>query len=219
MTRVSLEGEVGSAEYRMAHAGFGAMARALYRLEVSGIEHVPAEGALVVAGNHLSNSDPVFFGVSFPRQIHFMAKSEIWHSRVLGLLVSRVGAFPVHRGEADRAAVRTAFEHLAAGRVLGIFPEGHRQKSGHLGQVQAGVGMFSLRPGVTTIPMAITGTDRIVRGRLPRFPKVRVAIGPPVEIEDLPPTKSGRNREVSHRIMQAIAALLGEEWSPSEVVS
>jgi len=216
VTRVRLQGEVGTLTYRLAHRSLGAVGRLLFRLQVRGLEHVPAEGPLVVACNHLSNLDPIFLGVSFPRQIHFMAKSEIWKSRVLGSCVDRLQAFPVHRGEADREAVRIAFGHLAGGRCLGIFPEGHRQRSGRLGQVQPGVGMFSLRPGVTTIPVAISGTNLIMSGRVPRLPKVTVAIGPPVSIEGLPSAKSGRNREVSHRIMRSIAALLGVDWQPEE---
>ena len=112
-------------------------------------------------------------GVAFPRQIHFMAKAELWKFKPLGRLIDMLGPFPVNRGEADRdggqAGSRDAWRRGGRGDV----PEGHRQRSGQLGEIHPGVSLFSLREGVVTIPMILDGTERVVRKGLPRFPGSR----------------------------------------------
>lgn len=202
--------------YRFLHWCFPPVARLLFRLTVSGVENVPPSGPVVLASNHLSNVDPFFLGAACPRQIHWMAKSELWKSRLLGRLVEWLGAFPVRRGEADRESVRAALRILDSGAVLGIFPEGHRQRSGRLGQPAPGVGLFSSHDGVVTIPVAISGTNRIMNGWRFRFAPVTVKFGPPVDTSTPGVTRSERNRIISRRIMESIAALLGQEWTPKE---
>ncbi len=172
--------------YRFAYSFIPPLWRLLYRMEISGREHFPPAGPVVLASNHRSNLDPFFLGASAPRQIHFMAKAELWKVGALGWLIDKLGAFPINRGEADRQAVRKALDTLAAGAVLGIFPEGSRQRQGGFGDIHPGVTLFSLREGVVTIPVVMEGTERIMRGRMIRFPKVRVAFGPPP-----PPSRAG----------------------------
>lgn len=168
--------------YRVAFSFIPGIMRALFRMEVTGLENIPATGGVVLACNHRSNLDPFFVGSSCPRLVHFMAKAELWSFKPLGWVIETLGSFPVNRGEVDRRAVRTALEVLSAGAVLGLFPEGRRQREKDLGDIRPGVTMFSLRDGIVTIPMVMRGTDRVVRNRLPRFPRVRVAFGPPVQV-------------------------------------
>jgi 1-acyl-sn-glycerol-3-phosphate acyltransferase len=119
-----------------------------------------------------------------------------------------MGAFPVKRGEADRNAVRHALEVLDAGAVVGLFPEGHRQRDRELGDIRTGVAMFSLREGPKTIPVVMRGTDRVVRNRIPRFPRVRIVFGPPLDMpgSDLP--RSERVTLVTERLIAAFEDLL-----------
>lgn len=194
--------------YRFAYSFIPATVRLLYRMEITGAENIPSVGAVVLASNHRSNLDPFFLGSAFPRMIHFMAKAELWRLKPLGWLIEKVGAFPVNRGEADRRAVRSALDVLAAGAVLGLFPEGHRQREADLGEIRAGVTMFSLREGVTTVPVILRGTDRVVRGRLPRFPRVKVAFGPPVTLPDPGLPRSQRSALAAERLVDAFRDLL-----------
>lgn len=194
--------------YRLAHLLLTALFVPLYRMEVKGLEHIPRHGAVVLASNHVSNIDPVFLGVACQRQIHFMAKSELWKFQPLGWLVNGLGAFSVRRGEADRDAVRRALELLDEQAVVGIFPEGTRQPMGRLGAPQPGVALFSLRPGVTTIPVVLRGTDRVIRGRRLSFPRVSVTFGPPVPALSSGGAKSERHREFASRLMAALQSLL-----------
>lgn len=194
--------------YRFAFSFIPPIWRLLFRVKISGLEHVPTTGAVLLVSNHRSNLDPFFLGSSFPRQIHFMAKAELWKVRPLGRLIDLLGTFPVNRGEADRTAVKRALETLAAGAVVGLFPEGRRQRSRQLGHIQAGVSLFSLREGVVTIPVLMDGTERVVRKGLPRPTRVRVAFGPPLELpgEDVP--RSQRGQAITDRLSQAFEGLL-----------
>lgn len=198
--------------YRLVHAFAPAITVRLYRMEITGTHHVPREGGIVLASNHLSNVDPFILGIACPRQIHFMAKAELWKVSLLGRLIESLGSFPVHRGEADREAVRRGLAVLQAGAMLGIFPEGHRQPEGHLGRPQSGVALFSLRDGVKTVPVAITGTTAMFRGWRPAFPRLTVRFGPPLDLSDVTGSKAEQHRDVTRRLMRSLADLLGQRW-------
>lgn len=184
--------------------------RILFRMRVRGREHVPREGGVVLASNHVSNIDPVFLGVAAPRQARFMAKSELWSFGPLGRLVEALGAFPVRRGEADRDAIRSAVSYLDQRAVVGIFPEGRRQRSGTLATPQPGFALLALRDGVKTVPVAMTGTNRILRHGIPSLPKVTVTFGPPldVSVDGLP--RGERHAEIGRRWVASLAEMLGQ---------
>lgn len=202
----------GPADRRFYHFAWWIIAPAfhlLFRLRVAGRENVPADGAVVFASNHISNIDPVFLGVAAPRQIHFMAKAELWRFGPLGRLVEALGAFPVRRGEADREAIRSAVSYLDGRATVGIFPEGHRQRTGRLGAPLPGFALLALREGVQTVPVAITGTNRILRGGLPRLPKVTVTFGLPLDPTMVAVPRGERHAEMGRRLMAALAEMLG----------
>jgi 1-acyl-sn-glycerol-3-phosphate acyltransferase len=194
--------------YRLAYSIIPPLFRLLWRMQIVGAENIPFSGAVVLACNHRSNLDPFFLGAAFPRQIHFMAKSEIWKFKPLGWLVSHLGTFPVHRGKADRYAVRRAMEVLDGGAVLGLFPEGRRQRERELGDIRPGVSLFSLREGVVTIPVVLKHTDQVVRNRLLRFPRVVAVIGPPVVLPGKDVPASERAAVAAGNLIEAFRALL-----------
>jgi cytidylate kinase len=200
--------------YRVAYTLIRPLCRLLFRMKSRGVEHFPAAGPVVVACNHRSNLDPFFLGSSSPRQVHFMAKAEVWKFKPLGWLAEKVGTFPVNRGEADRRAVRQALAILEAGGVLGLFPEGRRQRERDLGDIRPGVSLFSLRDGVVSIPAIVQGTDRIVRHRILHFPRVRVSFGPPLAVPDRDLSHSERTRLAGERLVEALRKLLSA--SPGE---
>jgi 1-acyl-sn-glycerol-3-phosphate acyltransferase len=177
-------------------------------MKIRGAENIPRAGAVLLVSNHRSNLDPFFVGVAFPRQIHFMAKAELWKVKALGRLIDLLGTFPVNRGEADRAAVKRALDTLASGAVVGMFPEGHRQRSGRLGQIQAGVSLFALRDGVVTIPVIMDGTERVVRKGLLRLHRVIVTFGPPLELPGIDVPRAQRAQLVAERLNEAFRHLL-----------
>lgn len=194
--------------WRVAYSFLPLLWRHLFRMSIAGREHFPLDGAVLLASNHRSNLDPFFLGVSAPRQIHFMAKAELWKVGILGRAIDALGAFPVHRGEADRAAVKRALEFLEAGAVVGLFPEGHRQRDGGLGTINPGVSLFSLRQGVVTIPAVIQGSERILRGKRLRLPRVSVTFGPPLELPAQSLPRAERAQIVSERLTSAYRSVL-----------
>jgi cytidylate kinase len=197
--------------WRFAYSFLPPLWRLLFRMKIKGREHFPLAGAVLLASNHRSNLDPFFLGVASPRQIHFMAKAELWKVGLLGRVIEALGAFPVNRGEADRAAVRRALELLDSGAVVGLFPEGHRQRDGGLGVINPGVSLFALREGVTTVPVVIQGSERILRGKRLRLPRVSVTFGSPLRLPaaDLP--RAERSQVVAAELRAAYLHLLQGE--------
>jgi 1-acyl-sn-glycerol-3-phosphate acyltransferase len=183
---------------------------------VDGLEHVPPDGPYIVVSNHTSNLDPPFVGTAIGhkigRIIHFMAKEEIRSWPLVGWLARSAGVFFVRRGQGDRAAQRIALAHLAAGEVIGIFPEGTRSRDGRLREAKLGVALLALLSGVPLLPVGIAGTHRIFpgRSRIPHRTRVIVRIGPAFRLADGPVRKPDRAalQAGTDRIMREIAALL-----------
>jgi len=199
---------------RTLRATLGRLLLAAYRTRFVGIENVP-EGGAILAGNHVSYLDPVLLWCGAPRPVHFMGKTELWHSRSIGWVLDHLLAFPVHRGAPDRAAILTAVKVLESGSLVGMFPEGTRQsaKAEELGEPSQGVAFIALRAGVPVVPVGIAGTEEALpRGaRLPRFPRVTFRFGEPVRPEEF---AEGARRErierVTREVMDRIATARSE---------
>jgi 1-acyl-sn-glycerol-3-phosphate acyltransferase len=182
--------------------------RGLYRLEASGLERLPPEGGFVLAANHTSSLDPWPLGIPLwpKRQLHFMGKVELFNP-VLGPLLRAGGAFPVRRGEGDIEAIETAVRICKEGGIVAMFPEGTRQVKGLRKKFEhrprTGSARIALAARVPLVPAAIKGTDR-----LSRLPKLKVAYGDPVPVDDLE-NMSPREaqQEATDRLMERIYAL------------
>lgn len=194
--------------YALARVVVGAVVRLLFRWEVTGREHVPRTGALVVYANHRSYWDPPFLGLALPRPVHFMAKEELFRIPVFAGLIRWLGAFPVRRGRADRASLRQALELLRAGRAVGVFPEGRRVRSEEEAEARAGVVLLAARAGAPVLPVAICG-------RPVPFGRVRVRIGPPFDVREALPAGRASGRElaaVANRVLwPRVVGLLHDE--------
>ena len=158
--------------------------KGLYRLRVRGLENVP-EGGFVLAANHTSNFDPWPLGIPFlpDRQLRFMAKAELFNP-VLAPFLRAGGAFKVRRGEGDVEAMRTAVELVREGEIVVMFPEGTRQTKGlvkrRTARPHTGAARIALTANAPLVPVAIGGTDRLLR-----LGPLRVAYGPPIDLSDL----------------------------------
>ncbi|HZT53123.1 MAG TPA: lysophospholipid acyltransferase family protein, partial [Gaiellaceae bacterium] len=157
----------------------------LFRLRVFGREHLPVAGGFVLACNHLSSLDPWPLGLPlWPRRwLRFMAKAELywWPLR---LVLDHAGAFKVRRGTGDVEAIETAIRLAREGHAIAMFPEGTRRRKGlvkrHQARPRSGAARIALAAGVPLVPAAVAGTDRLLA-----LGPLRVAYGPPVEIDDL----------------------------------
>lgn len=193
--------------YWVGRAICASFLRTYFREKVEGVENVPKSGAFVLTANHVSAIDPPVLGVACPRMVHFMAKAELFKMPLLSFLMPWLETFPVNRGAADRSAIRHALEVLAKGEAVGVFPEGHRSRTGELLAPQGGAAMLALKAGVPVIPAAICGTDRL---HTPWPTKVKVRFGQPILLGKPDTVDKESVANGSKRIMQAIAALLDE---------
>ena len=165
--------------------------RLWFRMHVSGAEHIPRSGAAIVAPNHKSFLDSFFLAVCTPRQLRFMAKTELIEPRY-GRLLVRLGAFPVRRGQSDADAIETARTILAQGGLLALFPEGTRIRDpDELGHPRLGAGRLALETGSPLVPAAITGTDNLFLGPFPKPRRVQVAFSEPIQVSEIAATAAG----------------------------
>lgn len=188
--------------YRFAKLVCRAVLLLIRRWQVQGQNNIPPDGGMVLVSNHASYWDPVVVGCAMTRQVHFMAKAELFNPPILGPVITWLGAFPVKRGGSDRNAIRRALELLNNGRVVGIFPEGTRSKTGELMEPHLGAAMLALRSGVPIIPTAVINTRGL-------FGKVRVRFGRPLVFPELEGKKISRGdlENVSRLLMDEISNL------------
>src|SRR4051794_18164814 len=120
-----------------------------FRLARLGRDYGKAKGGVIVAANHRSFLDPFVVGACLPwrRPMNYMAKVELFEKRWQGWVLSRLGAFPVRRGESDEEAMLTARMIAERGGAVCIFPEGTRIRRGTLANPKRGVGRLALQPG------------------------------------------------------------------------
>ena len=184
----------------------GTLVRILGRPRAYGRERVPAKGGAVYAITHLHWFDIPLVGSMSPRNISFVAKFEATRGRGFGAYVRAYGTIAVRRGESDREAVRAMRSAARDGRVVGIFVEGTRQRTGRPGTAQPGAAMVAIQEDVPVIPVAIYGTSEWKPGN---FRRCTVAFGEPVRFDGLP--KNGRGyREATVEIERRIHTLF--DW-------
>jgi 1-acyl-sn-glycerol-3-phosphate acyltransferase len=150
-----------------------------FRYARTGREHARVKGGLIVAANHRSFLDPFAIGGALPwrRPMNYVAKVELFEHRWQGWALSRLGAFPIRRGEADEDAMETARLVVERGGVVCIFPEGTRIRGGSLAEPRRGVGRLALQTGAPAVPVAVLGTEHVRRGWRIRPRKVKVRLG------------------------------------------
>lgn len=165
--------------YRLAMRACTPLIRRWGRLEVVGLEHLPASGPVLLIGNHDSNWDPVAIGVAAldRRQIRALAKSTLWKARPLAAVMNGMGQIPIERGKGDVHALDTAVGELAGGACIGVFPEGTISRGQYL-RPRSGAGRLALAvPSARVVCVTVTGTVDIVR--IPKRPRIRIEFFPP----------------------------------------
>jgi cytidylate kinase len=183
-------------------------ARWFLDFELCGLDRIPRKGPLIVACNHISFWDPPLVGAHLPREMHFVAKAELFHNPLFGALIRSYNSIPIQRGAKARSGLRGAEEVLAAGGAVLIFPEGTRNKSGELLAPRAGVGRLAAATRTPVAPACITGSNQIRRS-MRRKVKIRVTFGSPV----MPPGSEERDevRDFARMIMERIRTMRAEQ--------
>ena len=156
-----------------------------YGLKIVGQENIPASGSCIAASNHMSLLDPPLVAIAVnTRQVHFVAKKDLFQTPVLGTILAHCGCMWVDRSSKDGKAVNQAIDMLSHGRMVGIFPEGTRSKDGKLGRCKLGVAFMALKAGAPILPMCIFNTlEAGKRSGLPYRAGLHVRIGKPIPVE------------------------------------
>jgi len=173
------------------------------------VENIPRQGGVIIASNHISYYDPPFVSVSTPREVHFMAKRELFSIPILGFIIRKLNAFPVSRGKYDRQALEAAIEVLKKGEALIVFPEGTRSRNkGEFLSPKAGIGVLAREGEVPIVPTYISGSDELTKIFF-SFRRVRVTFGPPISrewVKSRPEGKPGFS-QIANEVMQKIGEL------------
>jgi 1-acyl-sn-glycerol-3-phosphate acyltransferase len=192
----------------------------LFRPKVTGLRHVPQNGPVIIASNHLSFSDSIFMPLVVPRKVTFLAKSEYFTSPgVKGFAKKKtfeaLGQVPVDRsgGRRSEAALNTGLELLAEGSCIGIYPEGTRSPDGRLYKGRTGIARLAIESGAAVVPVAMFNTAEIQpTGQvIPKVTRVEMIFGEPMYFSG-DSTDLQHLRAVTDQIMDAIHELSGQEY-------
>jgi 1-acyl-sn-glycerol-3-phosphate acyltransferase len=200
----------------------GPILRVVWRPWVEGLDNIPEHGPAIIASNHLSFSDSFFMPLVVPRRVTFAAKAEYFTGTGIGGWLTKtwftaLGALPVERQthRAAQEALDTAMTVLKAGGGFGVYPEGTRSRDGRLARGKTGVAWLALTADCPVVPVGITGTDRIqpIGARYWHPHRFSVTFGEPLTFPEHrgQAGKGKARREVTDRIMEAIAELTGQE--------
>ncbi|MEU6599434.1 lysophospholipid acyltransferase family protein [Streptomyces flaveolus] len=209
--------------YLLKYVVLGPLLRVVFRPRIEGLEHVPASGPAIIAGNHLSFSDHFLMPAILKRRITFLAKAEYFtgpgvKGRLTAFFFRSAGQIPVDRSgkEAGQAAIREGLGVLRKGELLGIYPEGTRSHDGRLYKGKVGVAVMALTAGVPVVPCAMIGTfEAQPPGKVvPRIRPVTIRFGEPLDFSRYAGMEHEKAvlRAVTDEIVYAILTLSGQEY-------
>src|SRR5919199_3127893 len=156
----------------------------VHRARVIDTDKIPAEGPVIIAPNHFSFLDHFFVAAFIRREVHFMAKSQLF-KRPMQFVYTHGGVFPILRGRRDEEAFKTAETVLGRGDVVVMYAEGGRSRSGELGEAKPGIGRLALESGAVVVPTAISGSQHTRHWTRLKFPKVTVQYGDPIRFDQV----------------------------------
>ena len=201
----------------------GPLLTLLGRPKVEGLEHVPANGAVILASNHLAVADSFYLPLVVKRRITFLAKAEYFtgtgiKGKLTKFFYSSTGQVPIDRTDADsaQAALTTAQRILGEGKLLGMYPEGTRSPDGRLYKGKTGLARVALESGIPVIPVAMIGTDSVnpPGGKMWHFGRVEVRFGKPMDFSRFEGLAGNRfiERAVIDEVMYELMRLGGQEY-------
>jgi 1-acyl-sn-glycerol-3-phosphate acyltransferase len=199
----------------------------IFRPKVTGLRHVPSNGPVIIASNHLSFSDSIFMPLVVSRRVTFLAKSEYFTSPGIKGLIKKLtfitlGQVPVDRsgGKRSEAALLTGLRLLRENQCLGIYPEGTRSPDGRLYKGRTGIARMAIESAAPVIPVAMFNTAEIQpTGQVvPKVRRVEMVFGEPMYFSG-DSTDQAVLRDVTNQIMEKIAELSKQEYVPNMYAS
>jgi 1-acyl-sn-glycerol-3-phosphate acyltransferase len=199
----------------------------IFRPKVSGLRHVPSNGPVIIASNHLSFSDSIFMPLVVPRSVTFLAKSEYFTSPGIKGFIKKItfialGQVPVDRsgGKRSEAALLTGLKLLKDNHCIGIYPEGTRSPDGRLYKGRTGIARMAIESGAPIIPVAMFNTAEIQpTGQVvPKVRRVEMVFGEPMYFTG-DSTDQAVLRAATNQLMEKIAELSKQEYVPNMYAS
>ena len=199
----------------------------IFRPKVTGLRHVPSNGPVIIASNHLSFSDSIFMPLVVPRKVTFLAKSEYFTSPGIKGFIKKLtfialGQVPVDRsgGKRSEAALLTGLRVLNEGSCIGIYPEGTRSPDGRLYKGRTGIARMAIESGAAVVPVAMFNTAEIQpTGQVvPKVRRVEMIFAEPMYFTG-DSTDPAVLREATNKIMDVIAAMSGQIYVPNMYAS
>jgi 1-acyl-sn-glycerol-3-phosphate acyltransferase len=190
-------------------------ARLYWRIRLEGTQHIPTDGPLIIAPNHVTYADPVLVWLPIRLRVHFMAWDALFDVPVLSWLIRRLRAFPVQLGSADPRSTREAVRLLQAGHSVMIFPEAARSPDGRLQRFRPGAFRLASSLQVPMLPVTILGGhDSWPPGRVLPRPRQLSIVYHPVILPPKEPDARVAARVLARKVRDAIASRLPAEHQP-----
>jgi 1-acyl-sn-glycerol-3-phosphate acyltransferase len=191
--------------------------RFFFRVRVEGLEHVPDDGAAILASNHISFCDSIFLPLVLKRRITFVAKAEYFEDPKTSWFFSAMGQIPIKRGggPASQRALESASEVLQRGDLFGIYPEGTRSPDGRLYRGRTGVARLAIENEVPVLAVAMIGTREAqpIGQVFPNlFRPITVRISAPMRFDHVSADDRMGLRAATDQIMFEIRRLSGQEY-------
>ncbi|MCP4706789.1 MAG: 1-acyl-sn-glycerol-3-phosphate acyltransferase [candidate division Zixibacteria bacterium] len=186
-------------------------ARLIFRMKVHYKDNIPGKGAFILASNHISMADPQFVGSVVTREIHFLAKKELFNNRFFASILTKLNTHPVNRTGFDKKVMETAAGILRAGEPILMFPEGTRGKNGKLKSARPGIGKIARTAKIPVVPAYVSGTDKLLACFFGKE-KLNLYIGSSITIENIESYTDDKNgyRELANETMKRIKDLKTE---------
>ena len=207
--------------YKLSQKTVTGLLRSVFRARVTGLDHFPKTGPVIVASNHLSFLDSIIISAMMPRRVAFLAKAEYVNTpgirgKAMKAFFETVDIIPVNRSDRSESlkALDIALEKLNEGKVFGIYPEGTRSRDGYLYRGKIGVAWLAHMTGAPVVPVGLIGTDRLqkpwVRNMV--YPhRFTIRVGEPMWFEKTGEQMTGKQRrQTTNQIMDEIAQLSGQ---------
>ena len=156
----------------------------LFRIRIYGSRNVPGSGPVILASTHQSFLDPILVELGLPRPGHIMARASLFRNPLFRTLIESLNAFPLARGTADMTAMRRALRRLRDGKMLLLFPEATRTRTGEIGKLRPGLGLLAYWSDAAVVPVTIDGAFECWprHRKLFRPGKIRVMYGRPMRL-------------------------------------
>lgn len=199
--------------YKLARMIINILTYLTVRLDICGMENIPAEGSIIIAGNHLGRLDvPLIYYLLNRDNVILLVAEKYRQSAIFRWFVQQLDAIYIDRFSADFSALRTTLQRLRKGGALVLSPEGTRSPTGALIEARPGTGYLAAKAGVPIIPVALTGTeDALAKKKLRRLQRVPVTVrvGKPFTLPSIPSRdREAALKQYTDEIMCQIAALL-----------